>query len=309
MNIRPIFNNINQNNARSNNKVCFTSVVPFKVYVDGNFVSGRSPEKIVVIKKVLRAFSKILANRDTSDVRVASIKEVFASKDKNFAYYDRHHNWNRVRNEIMPGISYLFTGTHSKQLEENLGKPIGRAKRKANETFEVVNVRKKNPEVKKLFKNKLEKLIRDFNSNKRKIAEGSLASGRLNTNLAIPRAFNKVVNELCGKVGEEKKVAIEHLLTDCMQGIDGAVENYFKVKRDFLESSHGRIRNAVDNDRNYVGPEIGLRINASTVGIRGKKNYKINIDNIEFEERKHPSFPSLQAQPKQIASQVELKLS
>ena len=119
MNINPVNNiNINQQNQNARKNPNFTSVIPIKVFIDGEKCTD-----IPLIHKAIRALVKIVTK--PADNNANTIRQNFLSIDPDTRPFNGVVR--PIRNRIYGDISYLFTGQHATSLDE-LGKLIGRAK-------------------------------------------------------------------------------------------------------------------------------------------------------------------------------------
>jgi hypothetical protein len=118
-------NNINLTSSK--NKISknplFTSIVPVKV-----FVNGEKSQDIKIIRRVIRAFIKMLQDDKMNDDKTRAFRGFFSKNDPDFRMSIP------IRNAITSDISYLFTGGHSIQLN-NLGRKIGPAKSNSFKIF------------------------------------------------------------------------------------------------------------------------------------------------------------------------------
>jgi len=129
MNISPISNN-NISRTSSQAKVSFTSVIPFKVFID-----GKPSTDAKNIRRAIRGLARILTTQDGGDEKCLALKKKFVSKDFNFCFPGGVlPNGKVIRNHVFEGISYIFTGFHSRKLDE-LGRKIGPEKRKGLENL------------------------------------------------------------------------------------------------------------------------------------------------------------------------------
>lgn len=208
MNISPISNtNICRNN-NNNNKVSFTSVIPFKVFIDGKpSVDSKN------IGKAVRGLATILTH-SAADEKLKIIKRIFMTMDVDFRAPDGVlPNGEVIRNHVFDGVSYLFTGFHSRKLDE-----LGR------------------------------------------------------------------------KIGPEKRKGLENLGTTDTHETNVAVKDYFKKIVEFITSPEGRLRAFVNpTTRAYEGDELGLHIMTKSNGRYGKRDFKLEIENIAFRKIVKPS--------------------
>lgn len=133
MNINPVsIVNINQNNTRKNLKANpnFTSIIPVKILIDGDPSVGFRN-----IKKVTRALSDILFKEIGDNLKAIELKQEFSRYDRDFKDPDGLGDKSElIRNRVLSGVSYLFTGPQAEQLD-TLGRKIGPAKRKGLDNY------------------------------------------------------------------------------------------------------------------------------------------------------------------------------
>jgi hypothetical protein len=135
--------NINTVSNLSNTKLCiqppsFKSIIPCKVFIDGNICSD-----VKKTNKTVRELSNVLFQPQPNQ-SAQKIKQIFSRFDRNFRYVDKTVSKGKtIRNRCFSEVSYLFTGPQAEQLDE-LGRKIGKAKaigRKflgTTKTFEVM---------------------------------------------------------------------------------------------------------------------------------------------------------------------------
>lgn len=130
MNINPINNiNINQQNQNARKNPNFTSVIPIKVFIDGEKCTD-----ISLIHRAIRALVKIVTKPAGNNTNANTIRQVFLTLDHDASFFNGVVR--PIRNGLYRDISYLFTGQHATRLDE-LGKLIGRAKAKGNDPRDI----------------------------------------------------------------------------------------------------------------------------------------------------------------------------
>jgi hypothetical protein len=123
--------NLQQNKTKIQAELSFTSVLPARVFIDGN--PSTDAENI---KRAVRALSEILF-KPSNDSKTAEIKHVFSEYDRDFHSVESAEDKSNVlRTRVLrsDGISYLFTGPQAQKLDE-LGREIGPAKAKGLRIF------------------------------------------------------------------------------------------------------------------------------------------------------------------------------
>lgn len=132
MKINPINNTtFQQNNSKTQAAPSFTSILPAKVFIDGNISIDEKN-----IKRVVRALSEILFKHARTSEEIA-IQRTFAEHDRDFCVVVSSNDKSQVlRNRILDkdGKSYLFTGPHAQRLDA-LGREIGPAKAKGKRLY------------------------------------------------------------------------------------------------------------------------------------------------------------------------------
>lgn len=93
----------------------------------------------------------------------------------------------------------------------------------------------------------------------------------------------KNLNELGKKIGVKKHQALEILGVVKSYESSCAVKNYFNKARDYISYPSCRVKeNINEKTMNYIGDEIGLVINAKSIGRPDKKGYKVVAGSIDF---------------------------
>lgn len=123
--INPV-NNINQNNPRKNLKINpnFTSVIPAKIFKDGELVTN-----VKDIRRSIRAFFKDLMSDNIKNQKSQRIRSGFQKFDKEL---DLSLDKGQVIRDYVGkylnnGIIYFFTGGHAQRLDES-GRQVGLVK-------------------------------------------------------------------------------------------------------------------------------------------------------------------------------------
>ena len=168
MNISPISNN-SLNRPKSRAKSSFTSIIPFKVFID-----GKPSTDAKNIGRAIRGLAKILTTPNGGDEKLLAIKKKFVSKDHYFCFPGGViPNGKVIRNHVFEGISYIFTGFHSRKLDE-LGRKIGPEKRKGLENLGTTDTHEVDVAVKEYFAK-----VKEFiHSHKGRIKSGVNAKGK-----------------------------------------------------------------------------------------------------------------------------------
>lgn len=190
--------------------VNFTSVVPLKVFINGELQADSQ-----MVKKAVVATSKILANPACGNQKFIGVKHEFMRYDRDFASREgKPKSGTIIRNFVQNGISYLFTGIHAEQIDK-IGRMIGPAKATAK------------------------------------------------------KAYGSTKNQTVSALGRM----------------------YYDKIREFISFPKARVREFIDpKTRMYAGDEMELRIYAASEGEIGNKNFKINVDKVEFKKAGEEPF-------------------
>lgn len=300
--INSIANRINTNIDKAPNnatnetqaKVSFTSVIPFKVRVNGKLVDHLVKEGTIdenagikLIKSAIRQLR----------IKLNNSRSQFDELDRGY----KNSNTGRIRNQINPeGISYLFTGKQEEVLER-LGKEIGKAKGQVKKTFDALNTNIENPEQIKTFMTrisdyiKLKQFLVEHGADKSKIDQGAEA------------VIGKAIATICGETPEPtRKAAIRSLFEKSVADVDIAINKYFEAIKDMLNgdrASNIRIAKTFDSTKDaYGNDKLGLYIHVKEEGSLGKRNHKIILEDFAFVPREaNKQTPQVVHQPAPVS--------
>lgn len=145
---------INRNdNVKNNSQQSFGSIIPLKVYIDG--APSVSKDNV---RRAVRGLSEILFKSSGDDYMKKIIQSGFEKYDRDFKRPDGRGAKSQVlRNKVLNGLSYLFTGGHAQQLDD-IGRTIGPAKGRGLDQFGTTKTFEAKARIKEYF-DKIEKFI------------------------------------------------------------------------------------------------------------------------------------------------------